>query len=263
MPGFLALLIFAFGAAIGSFLNVVILRYPAEGPVGRSRCPHCRKILAWYELIPIVSFLWQRGQCRSCGHKLSWQYPLVEAAMGAALAALFTPLPESAGQAALAALAAGIVALLLILFVIDLKTMLLPDLFVAVLGILVVAHVAVQITSYQLPITSPLWGAAIGAGFLGILWLTTSGRGLGLGDVKLMVPLGALLGPLETAALLLASFIVGGCLALILLGTGRVTMKTPIPFGPFLAGTAILLLVVPEFAYAVASLTGLSGTIGW
>lgn len=80
---------FVFGAIVGSFLNVVSLRYQPEQKVfdikiigGRSRCPHCGKTLTWYELIPIISFLIQLGKCRSCRHRLSFQYPIVEILSG-------------------------------------------------------------------------------------------------------------------------------------------------------------------------------------
>src|SRR5687768_2211789 len=157
-----ALPAFVFGTALGSFLNVVILRYPAEGPLGRSRCPHCRQTLQWYELIPVVSFLLQRGLCRHCRRPLSRQYPLVELAMGVATAALFTPLPADRAGLLLTFLAAGMIALLLILFVIDLRTMLLPDLFIVILTLFAGVHVALRVTSYGLPVTNSLWGAAIG-----------------------------------------------------------------------------------------------------
>src|SRR3989344_1771030 len=86
------ILFFIFGLAIGSFLNVVSMRYadgsPQKGELsrsmlrGRSHCPYCEKTLSWYELIPVVSFIIQKGNCRSCGHKLSLQYPIVELATG-------------------------------------------------------------------------------------------------------------------------------------------------------------------------------------
>src|SRR3989344_8959154 len=79
------LFIFLFGSAIGSFLNVVICRLASdEGIVKkRSHCPKCGQILVWYDLIPIISFFILRARCRSCQEKISWQYPLVEAATGA------------------------------------------------------------------------------------------------------------------------------------------------------------------------------------
>ena len=74
--------VFILGAIIGSFLNVVILRYGTKSLGGRSECPSCGKKLVWFELIPIFSFLFLRGKCGSCGRKISWQYPLVEISTG-------------------------------------------------------------------------------------------------------------------------------------------------------------------------------------
>lgn len=78
-----AILIFLFGAAVGSFLNVVVLRLGVSPISGRSRCPHCGKTLEWFELIPLISFFLQKGRCRACGARLSLQYPLVEFLSGA------------------------------------------------------------------------------------------------------------------------------------------------------------------------------------
>jgi prepilin signal peptidase PulO-like enzyme (type II secretory pathway) len=260
-------LMFAFGAIIGSFLNVVILRSRAvtsasprsfvpAAPVktSRSHCPHCRQALRWYELVPILSFIWQRGRCRRCRHELSPQYPLVEAAMGLSVLVLFTPLPASVLTYVAAILASIIIALLIILFVIDLRTFLLPDIFVALLGTVTILRIVLPLTTYHLPLTTSLWGVLIGAGFLALLWLITAGRGIGLGDVKLMVPLGALFGPAATLVLLLGAFITGGAFALALLAAGKATMKTPVPFGPFLAGMAVLFLLAPQLPAVALSL---------
>lgn len=100
-------------------------------------------------------------------------------------------------------------------------------------------------------LTFSLWGMATGVGFLCFLWLITKGRGLGIGDIKLMVPLGILFGPAGTGILLMSAFITGGLISIGLLLTHRATMKTPVPFGPFLAGIAILLIIIPALQPAV------------
>lgn len=248
------LYVFLLGTILGSFVNVVILRSRALAGrgasflFGRSLCPRCHKTLAWYELIPILSFILQRSRCRACGRSISIQYPFVEFTLGLAALILFTPLPDSSAAWFTQVLSLVIIALLIILFVIDLKTFLLPDIFIILLSVAVVAHAALLITNHAARITGPLWGVAVGTGFLGFLWLITRGRGLGLGDVKLMLPLGALFGPLGTAALLLSAFVIGGTLAVILLLLGRVTAKTAVPFGPFLTGSGIAFLLVPSLS---------------
>ncbi len=282
----LALIVFVAGASFGSFLNVVIFRNKftrakaisppdkgtrekvippdkgGQGGVinGRSRCPHCHKALNWYELIPLLSFVFQRGRCRGCGRHLSPQYPLVELMMGIAALVLFTPAPAGPAALAGATLRLTIIALLVVLFVIDLRALVLPDVFVvalaSVVALLLFTNYELRITNYELRtvLLHVLLGAASGAGALALLWLLTRGRGLGLGDVKLMLPLGALFGPGHTLVLLWLAFIGGGLTALFLLAIKKATMKTAIPFGPFLAGAAILFVLAPELPRAILAL---------
>lgn len=98
-----------------------------------------------------------------------------------------------------------------------------------------------------------LGGVAVGTGFLIILWFITKGRGLGIGDIKLMVPLGILFGPTGTGALLLLAFITGGAISLGLLAAHKATMKTAVPFGPFLTGVAILFIFMPDLPKIIFS----------
>src|SRR3989344_2404324 len=91
------ILLFIFGAVLGSFINVLAVRYDPERFIfdskvigGRSYCPHCRKTLRWFELVPLMSFLFQRGQCLGCGRRISFQYPLVEIVAG--LICVFVPM---------------------------------------------------------------------------------------------------------------------------------------------------------------------------
>lgn len=254
------LALFLAGACLGSFCNVVIIRHIASmdsgglglrspasrwGVGGRSHCPACGGQLRWWELIPIGSFIFLRARCRRCRAKISWQYPVVELAMGFFTLAAVNPLPGTTADAAPAALSIIIATLLIILFVIDLKTMFLPDKFVGLLLIAVLGILLFRITNQDARITNAIAGAAIGAGFLLLLWLLTRGRGIGLGDVKLMLPLGLLFGPLGTAALLFLAYAAGGLLAIYLLARKKAHLKTAVPFGPFLCGAALLLLVFP------------------
>lgn len=257
LASLIAPLLFIYGTVIGSFLNVVILRSIAgRGLGGRSCCPNCRQQLRWWELVPIVSFMLVQGRCRTCHQSLSIQYPLVELAMGVLVVLLGFPLPETAALWLILILKISIAALLIVLFVIDLKTMLLPDFFVVLLGVSVAARLVVEF--YYLLSTiyfiHSLYGITVGSGCLGFLWLITRGRGIGLGDVKLMVPIGALFGGVDTAVLLFVSFFIGGLVAGYLLLAKRADMKTAIPFGPFLAGTAILLLVAPNITAYIRQL---------
>lgn len=236
----MSVLIFVAGAAVGSFLNVVILRSPevgqGKGLAGRSACPHCQATLRWWELVPIVSFLLLWGRCARCQAPISIQYPLVELAMGVLAVWLRQPL------------LIAVAAVLLILLVIDWRTMLLPDRFVIML-----AGLAVVVLGLRQPVDwmNVLGGVAVGAGFLGLLWLLTRGAGIGLGDVKLLVPLGALFGPWGVGVMLLLAFWGGGLLAGYLLFTKQASLKTAVPFGPFLIGAALVLLLWPTLPLEV------------
>lgn len=224
------LALFAFGAVIGSFLNVVILRHlSGESISGRSHCVHCDHTLSWYELIPILSFVIQAGRCRNCGRKVSLQYPIVELCSGMAAVLLF---PNILGFV--------IFSVLLVLFVIDLYSYLLPDFFVVLLSVVVF-----------LTGTVSLPGMIVGSGFLLFLWAITSGQGIGFGDVKVMIPIGLLFGLADTILVLALAFVLGGSVGAYLLLTKKATRKTAIPFGPYLAGVAMVFLVFPQ---VVASL---------
>lgn len=180
--------------------------------------------------------------------------------MGMVVLLLATPVPTTAVTALLVVAEIAAAALLVALFVIDLKTMLLPDKFVVALLLSVI--VVKLVNYYQLPTTNyellnALWGVVIGAGFMLLLWLVTRGRGVGFGDVKLMVPLGLLFGPLATTTLLFIAYMVGGVIAISLLLQKKATMKTALPFGPFLCGAALLLLLVPSVPlYCITLLLG-------
>src|SRR5688572_6267960 len=117
------------GAALGSFINVVVLRYGSgtSSLKGRSLCPSCQRTLRWWELVPLISFIVLRGRCSRCRAPLSWQYPLVEALMGLFMALLAVPLPTTSTHVISTILEVSLVACLLTLGLIDLRTFLLPD----------------------------------------------------------------------------------------------------------------------------------------
>ncbi|HXF43998.1 MAG TPA: prepilin peptidase [Candidatus Paceibacterota bacterium] len=164
METFYLILLFLFGLAVGSFLNVVILRYAPERSVfnlnnfrGRSHCPHCGKTLRWFELLPLFSYIVQSGRCRSCDKRLTLQYPLVEFLSGAVFAFLpfffrnfygfVSIFPTGAGFGSYYAfLAIWIVIMLvwLVISAIDLKHYLIPNELNVFLGILGLALVAVK-----------------------------------------------------------------------------------------------------------------------
>jgi leader peptidase (prepilin peptidase)/N-methyltransferase len=224
----------AFGLALGSFINVLIDRLPRGESVVfvRSHCDWCRRTLSWYELIPIFSYLVQRGRCRRCRHRLSLQYPVVEIVSALLLITLYRVLLGNAT----AFIAWGVIALsLFAIFVTDLKYSIIPD-------SLVIAGVIGALYERSLPFRihgdTPLLALVIsgigGSLFLFFLYSVTRGRGMGLGDVKLAFLLGFLSGFPGIAVTLTVAFLTGAGAGVILILTGKKTLKSHVPFGPFL-----------------------------
>jgi len=249
------------GAVLGSFLNVVIARVPAGLSVVRpaSRCPRCGASIAWYDNVPIVSFLLLRARCRRCRAPISWRYPLVEAlGAGAAYLALHR---HGLSVAAVAELV--FVLLLLALTFIDLDTWLLPFALTIPLlaaGLLASASGVGAASSLR----SAALGAAVGGGFF---WAISFVAGkllrkeaLGLGDVWLLAGLGAWLGARALLPVVLLASTQGAVVGIVqvLLGRGQpgpeerkeaappdgeeaewIPPRHAVPFGPFLAAAAL------------------------
>lgn len=268
------ILLFALGTAFGSFLNVVALRYRPDKFVfhrgvifGRSRCPHCGKELRWYELLPLLSFVLQAGRCRKCKARLSLQYPLVEALSGLifvfvprGLDGYFSLSPSSyllpTTYYLLAALWLLAFLALLLISLIDFRLRLIPDelcAFLVILGVAIAFLTAPYwngasasfLGSYSLlfGLRENLWlnllvAAAFGAAFPGFLVLVTKGRGMGLGDVKLGFALGVLFGWPEIILILFFGFVFGSVVGIAAIAFGKKTLKSFVPFGPFLAAAA-------------------------
>lgn len=241
--GFLAITLFIFGAIIGSFLHVIAERYGSEKSAwrGQSVCPNCKKTLSPRELVPIFSYLFQRAKCASCRFAIPYHYPLIETLSGFMAVALLMPALQSGASIVLAILLLAIAYILIILIRIDSKTMMLPDGFIILLGVFAILYVALAGSTIE----SAIFGMLAGAMPIYMLWAITGGRGIGFGDVKLMIALGMLLGAQGAISLLFFAFFIGGIVGIFLLGSKKATAKTAIPFGPFLAGSALLLMVFP------------------
>ncbi len=224
-----------FGLCIGSFLNVVIARVPAGMSIvtPASRCPRCGTGIRWYDNLPVISWvLILRGKCRECGWPIPFRYPLVEI-MGGMIAV--TVVSQKAG---VWPVATGLFAgwILLAVTMIDLDHKIIPD-------SLSMPGFAIILGTSWLPgrggVVSAFLGAALGAG---IFWLvreayyrSMSREGLGLGDVKLMAMIGALLGPFGVCVSVFAASFIGILVAGFLMVMGKVGRRTEIPFGPYLA----------------------------
>ncbi len=222
--------IFLFGLVIGSFLNVVIDRLPhGENIIWKpSHCDFCKKHLRWFELVPVISFLFQGGLCRRCHARLSWQYPMMEVVTGIG----FVLLSRQFDVASVMFLAAIFVySLFLVIFVIDLKHQIIPDsMLLLLLFVFIIVGIAFPTPDRFLHVV-----AGLGAGaFFFLLWLITRGKGLGFGDVKLVVLIGLFLGYPGTVFALYIAFLTGAIAGVILMITKHAKMKSRIAFGPFL-----------------------------
>ncbi len=236
--------LFIIGVAVGSFINVLATRYREDGRIfsadiisGRSRCDFCGQKLPWYELIPLISFLIQGGKCRHCHQRLTWQYPAVELITG--LMFVFIPLYAAPAWIWLPAFAA-----ILLMSLIDMRLWIIPDQvnwFLVLLGSALVINGAADGAWVSLAHSS-LLGAMMAAAILGAIYLFTSEKGIGFGDVKLGIALGFLFGLPATLLIIAIAFVIGGAVATLLLLRGKKTMKEGMPFGQFLGLAAIIVL---------------------
>ncbi len=244
--GFKMFVVFALGAAIGSFLHVVAERYGTGQGILRSNsyCPHCKKRLTARQLVPIFSYIFSGAQCAMCKAEIPAHYPIIELLAGLFAVVLFAPNIVAAQLSVLPGLLFIAACILIILIRIDSRSMLLPDGYIYALTIIA----GICAAYVHRDSTDIVFGVLAGAGALYLLWIGTGGRGIGFGDVKLMIPLGILFGLYGVIALLFFSFFAGGLVSMFLLAVNRVTPKTAIPFGPFLAGSALLLLAFPDAA---------------
>ena len=233
------ILILLFGLCVGSFLNVVICRLKTKESIfiGRSHCPQCRTVLKWHDLIPVLSFLIQKGKCRYCNKKISWQYPLVE--ISTALLFLFVILNQQVKNLIDPSLTLRmtfyliIISFLIIIFVYDLKHYIIPD------KIIYPAIIVAGIFNFKFSILSAL-GASL---FFLSLVLVSKGKWMGLGDVKLAFLMGLILGWPNILLALFLSFFSGAIVGVGLIILHKKGLKSEIPFGPFLSASTIFALL--------------------
>lgn len=246
-------ILFFFGLIVGSFLNVVILRLPAgERLSGRSHCPHCKATLTALDLVPVVSFLFLRGRCRHCRAPISPRYPALELITGllfALMAFLSGAFVGTLPQLFELVLLCVVVSLAIVVFVIDLEHYLILDsivLTVSLLLILILAGIDIAAPGWSTGtsrLLSGLWGALAATLFLGLIWLVSKGKWMGLGDVKFMVPFGLALGFPESLVGVFLAFFLGSFVAIPLLAFRVKTLKARLPFGTFLSVSMLLTFV--------------------
>lgn len=266
MDVFFLIVWFVLGTIIGSFLNVVILRYNTGFALsGRSGCLSCGKKLEWYELVPVVSYFFLRGKCSLCKSPISIQYPLVEIGTGILFAmsfAAFYTLPTLSNISDLVFYLV-IISILMVITVYDIRHTIIPDGLVYAFIIFSLIRIFFiypipELFHYPL-ILELLAGPILFLPFF-LLWFVSKGRWMGFGDAKLALGIGFLLGLSAGISAIILAFWIGAIVSLIYLGLGRIseslpvqkyglslhlkhlTIKSEIPFAPYLILGTLLVL---------------------
>ena len=237
---FFSSLIFLLGLIVGSFLNCVIYRLEENKSFlkGRSYCPHCKHTLNWQDLIPLLSFLFLKGRCRYCQKPISLQYPLVELVTGLLFVSFFI--------FHFSFFIFLIACFLIIIFVYDLRHYIIPDkiiypaILVSGIWYLVSSIFLGLYTKYE--ILNTIYSAFGAAAFFLLIVLISRGKWMGVGDIKLAFLMGLVLSPPKILVALFLAFFIGAIIGMGLIISGKKTLKSEVPFGPFLVtGTFIAL----------------------
>jgi len=280
-------ILFLLGLSAGSFLSVLSFRY-TRGEwlfkkdifIGRSHCMSCKTTLSALELIPLVSFLIQRGKCRSCGVRFSFIYPLLELIAGF----MFTAIPRLVfvmynisflsiqdipltWYYLLTTVYIIVALILLFIAIIDIRFQIIPDGSVIAIALLGIGAFFIQQYTYLADVfttsfighyaflfgfVEPLWmnrliGSFVGILFLGSIVVISRGKGMGMGDVKLAGALGILIGWPDIILALFLAFITGSIWSILLMIRGTKGLKSYVPFGPFIVlGTFLIIFLGNE-----------------
>ncbi|PIR85203.1 hypothetical protein COU15_02240 [Candidatus Kaiserbacteria bacterium CG10_big_fil_rev_8_21_14_0_10_45_20] len=251
-------LVFLFGVVVGSFVNVLIMRFGfTERTRHRSSCQSCATQLAWYEMVPILSYLFLGGKCGHCKSALSVQYPIVETLVGILFfTSWYTLDPPSSIVGLLSLLTLFFFwATFVVIVVYDIRHTLIPLLFAwTLIASAVVFRILLALQSGTIdPLVGGAVGALVASVILGGIVLVTRMRGMGIGDIYIGVALGVLFGGLQALDVLILSFWVGALVGIILMVAQRfsplasllgsragLTMKSEVPFVPFVFIGAVL-----------------------
>jgi len=235
------------GAALGSFLNVLIYRLPEETSIilPASHCPHCRKAIRFYDNIPVISYILLKGRCRECHEKISFRYPLVELITAILSLLLFLKF----GLTFQYLFSFIFVCALMVITFIDLDHQIIPDV-ITLPGIPIFFLAAVF--AMNLRFLDAFLGFLIGGGCLyGIAFvyeLVTKREGMGGGDIKLLAMIGAFLGWQSLLFVLLVSSLLGAVVGISLMMVKGQDMKYAVPFGPFLSFAAVAYIFFGDYA---------------
>lgn len=265
----LGIYFFAVGLIIGSFLNVVLYRFnTGMGVMGRSKCMSCNKTLHWYDLVPVLSFLWLRGKCRDCKSSISWQYAGVELLTGILFVLAYIkylPLLWFAPPMFLlfTFYTHIFLCLLILILVYDMRHKIIPDAFAYAFALVALVHNFVLFSPFAaggsgtLSLYVPSGWVMIAGPLLALpfylIWVISDGRWMGLGDAKLALGIGWLLGLSYGGTAIIFGFWIGAAVSILImvfykltqhtslrglsffgLSLPRLKMKSEIPFAPFL-----------------------------
>ena len=259
--------IFILGTLVGSFINVISLRYNTGFPiaVGRSTCLHCNTTLAWYDLVPIFSFLFLLGRCRHCKSRLSFQYPIIEIVTGFLFVALavrqfyYWPLYSAFTHGILYSILffvyyAFVWSLLLIIILYDIRHKIIPDglvftfITLSVLKLLLFLYYK-GFTLDRIDLLHLLSPLMLSLPFV-LLWYFSEGKWMGLGDGKLMFGIGAFLGFTLGVSAITIAFWIGALWGIVFIlkskffpESGGMTLKSEIPFAPFLVAATLFVFL--------------------
>lgn len=241
-------LIFILGLAIGSFLNVLILRLPqGKSILGFSKCPVCQKGIIWRDNIPIFSFILLKGRCRNCPAKISGQYPFVESLAGFLFLILFLLYGK---EPAFLVYSLFLASLLIVIAFIDFRRFVILDNLILAGFLIAILYLILNASSSILncgliscSLKDSLSGVLFFAGIFAAIFLASGGRWLGFGDVKFAALLGFIFGLKNSISLFYLTFFLGFIIAIILLVLKKADLRTKVPLGSIMAGASILFLL--------------------
>lgn len=243
------LLIFIFGLIIGSFINCLLYRLEKEESFikGRSYCPKCKHLLSWRDLIPVFSWILLRGRCRYCKKKISVEYPLIEITTGALflLAGIFVFANYAQFKFFYLLFYLVVISSLLIIFVFDLKYLLVSEkvLFYTLIFVVLWHIIALFLGIQTLEnILFYLLAAFLSALFFGALYLITKKKGMGFGDVEIIFLMGLIVGIPDIFFVIFIGSLLGTIVGLLAILFFKGSMKTALPFGPFLVIGVFIML---------------------
>jgi len=243
-------IIFFLGSIWGSFLGVIIERLVWQKGkwrldlISSSHCLHCEKKLAWFDLIPIFSFIILGGKCRYCQKKIGYLPILIEVLSGLLFVGTFLIF----GLSAASVFNFFLGSILLIIFLFDIKKQLVPDPLILLLFLLAIIKIIFNLAPvfFTLNLWNPLIGGLAALTFFLLLYFITRGKGMGLGDAKLGFVLGLFLGFKLSLFMLWFSFVLGAMLAIPLLLFGLKQKSDKIAFAPFLILSFLLIYFLPQ-----------------